>query len=309
MSITRQSPHIFSRSAAAPWKARVAGQLGRACSRSPAACRRACRTGCSGRARPRAARAAALRALPPSASHRRGCSVIASSGQVVAHRPHCTQFFSMNLQLRPVGVVGQRALGAGADAAQAQRALGGVDQQAAERRAGAPAARSSSAAARRLREQVVERQVQRGALVGLHRERGRLRRRPGAARHAQRGVERGQVARIARLDQAQVLAREAEAGAGWPAPPPSARPAPRGTRAPLRRSAAPRPGWRRRRSPPATGRGRRSRCATAPPAARAPARRARALSVRAARPSSPISFAPAPSLCSSSAASWPPAAR
>ncbi len=46
---------------------------------------------------------AQLRAARAS-SDRRGCSLIAFSGQVVSHRPHCTQFFSSEAQLGVCGL-------------------------------------------------------------------------------------------------------------------------------------------------------------------------------------------------------------
>ena len=94
MSITRQSPHIFSRCAAAPWKAgwppslAIMPSMARSVPKGlPQRTHANGSTSCSTRG--------AARALPPSASHSRGCRVMADSGQVVAHRPHCTQFFSM----------------------------------------------------------------------------------------------------------------------------------------------------------------------------------------------------------------------
>ena len=116
-------------------------------------------------------------------------------------------------QLRPVGVVGQRAGRAGAHARQAQRALLRVDHQAAPGRArrrqrqrlGQPAGQ------RRHRQQMVERQLQRAAFLGLRHGLGRA----GHAhrrRSAQRQVQRRQVARVAHVDRAQMRAAETQAG-------------------------------------------------------------------------------------------------
>ena len=191
--MTRQSPHIFSRSAAGALEHRVAGAACRAWPRSPSACRTACRSARSGTARPRAARAPACapcRRRPATAA---AASVMASSGQVLAHRPHCTQFFSMK---RSCGRSGCRParLGAGADAAQAQRALVRVDDNRAERRAGRRQ-RDRLGCGRRLREQMVERQIERRALVGLHAEASPAARTAVARRRPQRRVERLDVAR------------------------------------------------------------------------------------------------------------------
>ena len=113
--------------------------------RSRAACRTACRSARSGTAPPRAAHARALRALPSSASHRRGCSVMAFSGQVRGAQPALHAVLLDEAQLRPLGVVEQRAFGAGADAAQAHRAGGGVDLRLPN---GAPAAGSAMSSLR-----------------------------------------------------------------------------------------------------------------------------------------------------------------
>ena len=165
MSITRQSPHIFRRSAAVrpgtpsgrrAWRpsASIARQRAEGLAAAHAATDGS--TSCSTRG--------CLRALPPSASHRRGCSVIASSGQVLAHRPHCTQFFSMKRSCGLSGVVGQRACGAGADAAQAHRAACRCrrPEHAPKRRAGGRQRDLLRARRALLRQQVVERELERG---------------------------------------------------------------------------------------------------------------------------------------------------
>ena len=81
--------------AAAPWNIECAAELGRSSPRSPRSVPKGLpqRTQAKGSAS-RASTRGCLRALPPSASHRRGSSVIACSGQVLAHSPHCTQLAS-----------------------------------------------------------------------------------------------------------------------------------------------------------------------------------------------------------------------
>ena len=118
MSITRQSPHILNRSAAAPSGTSDARPAARSCvDQCRARCRTACRSGCSGRppARPPAARAGwhraagAARARSPA---RGRCDAQAALQAVLLDEA----------QLRLARIVLQRASRTGTDAAQAERA-------------------------------------------------------------------------------------------------------------------------------------------------------------------------------------------
>ena len=306
MSITRQSPHIFRRSAAAPWNIAVAGQLARASPRSPAACRRACRTHAAERlglvqhAR-RLARLAAVGQPQPRLQRDRVLGAGAGA-QAALHAVLLDE-----AQLRPLGVVGQRASGQAPTQARHSVQRVGVDARACRTGAPAAAARSSRAPRGACAQQVVERQVERRALVGLHAERGRPARTvcAGGAAAAPRRA-RPHVARA--RSAAGASPRVAQAGRGSPAPPPSARPAPRGTRAPLRRSAAPRPGSRR--SAIAASHRSMPTLAVCHTVERQHARRHAVHAVVGARRAAErrrSARAPAPWLCSSSAASRPPA--
>jgi hypothetical protein len=62
------------------------------------------------------------RLFAASVNSRRGASVIASSGQVFSHNPHCTQLVSMKRSCGMFGLSASAASGTGADARHAQRA-------------------------------------------------------------------------------------------------------------------------------------------------------------------------------------------
>ena len=135
MSMTRQSPHIFSRSAAAPWKAEwpaslpIIASIARSVPNGlPQRTQRNGSTSCSTRGC--LARLAAV-GQPQARLERDRVLGAGGRAQAALHAVLLDE-----AQLRPLGVVGQRAFGAGADAAQAHRAVVGVDAQAAERRAG-----------------------------------------------------------------------------------------------------------------------------------------------------------------------------
>src|SRR5690606_2390468 len=90
-SMTRQSPHIFRRSSAAPWNMAW----------PPSRCSMVSMPFCVPNALPQRTQwkgwvsLSTTASLRRSDSSRRGTSWMASSGQVFSHNPHCTQFFSM----------------------------------------------------------------------------------------------------------------------------------------------------------------------------------------------------------------------
>ena len=142
MSITRQSPHIFSarppRPGTSQWPASLADHRLDRPQRAEglAAAHAAVRLGLVEHAQLLARLAAVGQ---PQARLQRDRVLGAGAGaQAALHAVLLDE-----AQLRPVGVVGQRGLRAGADAGQAQRAACGVDDQAAEGLAGAGSAIAS----------------------------------------------------------------------------------------------------------------------------------------------------------------------
>ena len=222
-------------------------------------------------------------------------------------------------QLRPLGVVDQRRLRAGADAGHAQRAGCGVDDRGAERAAPAAGSAIASAALRRLRSRWsiakssvvalfgldVEGRGRRPSPTALQRGRApaapassaRSRRRAGLTDRAQRDFAAADDAQVPRRSQPAVacghrhLRRERTRGTRGASSSRHQHPDLRGAVA---------------RSPPARGRCRPRRCARPPAAARAPASRdARVGARRAAERVDRRRRRPL--LWNSSAASLPPA--
>ena len=120
-------------------------------------------------------------------------------------------------QLGPLGVVLQGTGRAGADAAQAQGAGIGIHHHAAQRRGGGQGDGVALRGGLRLQSaggllyQVIQRQLQGGALARLDGKAGRFGHALSSGR-GQGGIQLGQIAGIAHFQQAQVLAAVAQAG-------------------------------------------------------------------------------------------------
>ena len=133
MSMTRQSLHILRRSAAAPWKAAWRAGLPMMDSMArkvPKGLPADAAAGLGFMQQTRALARLAAVGQPQPRLQGDGVFRAGAGAQTALHA-----VFLDEAQLRLLGVVSQRGFRAGADAVQAQRALVGVDQQVAERRA------------------------------------------------------------------------------------------------------------------------------------------------------------------------------